>query len=86
MNFFQDTISIFKRPPALTGGRLISVMYLASRDELYREINKFTTLYYNDGIYLVAGPKEMVDATSDYLQNNNISKKNIIKDSFLGIS
>ena len=62
----------------------ISVTYLDSRDDLYREINKFTTLYKNDGKYLIAGPKEMVDATSDYLQNNNILKKNIKKDSFFG--
>ena len=68
----------------IANNSLISVTYLASRDELYREINKFPTLYYNDGKYLAAGPKEMVDATSDYLQNYNSSKKNIIKDSFFG--
>ncbi len=62
----------------------ISVTYLDSRDDLYQEINKFNTLYKNDGNYFIAGPKEMVDTTSVYLQNNNISKKNIKKDSFFG--
>jgi len=67
-----------------TNNSLISVTYLDSRDDLYQEINKFITLYRNDGQYLIAGPKEMVDATSAYIQNNNISKKNIKLDSFFG--
>ncbi|WP_075619173.1 FAD-dependent oxidoreductase [Paenisporosarcina indica] len=69
---------------AIANNPSISVTYLDSRDDLYQEIHKFTALYKNDGKYLIAGPKEMVDSTSVYLQNHNISKKNIKKDAFYG--
>lgn len=62
----------------------ISITYLDSRDELHQEIDKFTTLYQNNGKYFIAGPKSMVDSISTYLQNDNISKKNIKKDAFFG--
>ena len=62
----------------------ISITYLDSRDELHQEIDKFTTLYQNNGKYFIAGPKSMVDSISTYLQNDNISKQNIKKDAFFG--
>ncbi|KAB2329733.1 FAD-dependent oxidoreductase [Cytobacillus depressus] len=62
----------------------ISVTYLDSRNDLHQEIDKFTTLYKNNGNYFIAGPKAMVDSISTYLQNNNISKRNIKKDAFFG--
>ncbi|WP_099364473.1 FAD-dependent oxidoreductase [Fredinandcohnia onubensis] len=62
----------------------ISTTYLDSRDNLHQEINKLANLYQNNGQYLIAGPKSMVDSISSYLQNNSISKKNIKKDAFYG--
>ena len=62
----------------------INVTYLDSRNDLHQEIDKFNTLYKNNGKYFIAGPKSMVDSISSYLQNNNISKRNIKKDAFFG--
>ncbi|MBT2218094.1 FAD-dependent oxidoreductase [Virgibacillus dakarensis] len=62
----------------------ISTTYLDSRDNLHQEIDTFSNLYQNNGQYLIAGPKSMVDSISSYLQNNSISKKNIKKDAFYG--
>ncbi|MCS0542636.1 FAD-dependent oxidoreductase, partial [Aeromonas veronii] len=62
----------------------ISTTYLDSRDDLHQEINKLANLYQNNGEYLIAGPKSMVDSISSYLQNNSISKRNIKKDAFNG--
>jgi len=62
----------------------ISTTYLDSRDNLHQEINKLANLYQNNGQYLIAGPKSMVDSISSYLQNNSISKRNIKKDAFYG--
>ncbi|MDQ0268571.1 FAD-dependent oxidoreductase [Cytobacillus purgationiresistens] len=62
----------------------ISVTYLYSRNDLHQEIDKFTTLNKNNGKYFIAGPKPMVDSISAHLKNNNISKRNIKKDAFIG--
>lgn len=62
----------------------ISITYLDSRDDLHQEIDKFSTLYENNGNYFVAGPKSIVESISTYLQNNYVSKKNIKKDAFFG--
>ena len=62
----------------------INVTYLDSRNDLHQEIDKFTSLYKNNGKYFIAGPKSMVDSVSTYLQNNNVSKRNIKKDAFFG--
>jgi ferredoxin-NADP reductase len=62
----------------------ISVTYLDSRDDLHQEIDKFTSLHKNNGKYFIAGPKPMVDSISTYLQDHNISKRNIKKDAFFG--
>ncbi len=68
---------IAKNPP-------IIIRYLDSRDDLYREINSFTTMYQEKGIYYLAGKKSMVDSVSTYLKSQNISKRNIKKDVFVG--
>lgn len=62
----------------------INVTYLDSRSDLHQEVDKFTTLYKNNGKYFIAGSKSMVDSISVYLKNNNISKLNIKKDVFIG--
>ena len=62
----------------------IGITYLDSRDDLHQEIDKFSGLYKNDGKYFIAGPKSMVGSISSYLQDNDISKKNIKKDVFFG--
>lgn len=62
----------------------ISITYLDSRNDLHKEIGKFTASYKDNGKYFIAGPKSMVDSISTYLQNNNVSKRNIKKDAFYG--
>ena len=62
----------------------IRVTYLDSREDLHQEIDKFSGLYKNDGKYFIAGPKSMVGSISSYLQDNDISKRNIKKDVFFG--
>lgn len=62
----------------------IRVTYLDSRDDLHREIEKFHTAFKNNGKYLIAGSKSMVDSLTTDLINNNISKRNIKKDTFRG--
>lgn len=62
----------------------ISITYLDSREDLHQEMDKFTDLYKDEGKYFIAGPKSMVDDLAAYLQNRNISKRNIKKDSFFG--
>lgn len=64
----------------------ISITYLNTRDELRKEIDKFSNLYKNSGKYYIAGTKSMVDTTSTNLLNNNIIKRNIKKDTFFGYS
>ncbi len=62
----------------------ISITYFDSRDKLHQEIDALSNLYQNNGQYLIAGPKSMVDSITSYLQKNSISKKNIKKDAFYG--
>ncbi len=64
----------------------IRITYLESRNDLHQEIDKFTTLYKTNGKYFIAGSKSMVESISTYLKNNNVSKRNIKKDAFLGIN
>lgn len=69
---------------AIANNTSISVAYLESRDDLHQEIAKIVDLYKNNGQYFIAGPKEMVNSMSSYLQSQNISKRNIKKDAFYG--
>lgn len=63
----------------------MDVTYLASRDELYQEIDRFNTSYNNNAKYFIAGSKSMVDSIASHLKINGISKRNIKKDAFMGI-
>ncbi|WP_096185688.1 FAD-dependent oxidoreductase [Evansella halocellulosilytica] len=63
----------------------IDVNYLESRDQLYEEINKYITTYKNDCNYFIAGSKSMVSSITNHLKSHNISKRNIKKDTFIGI-
>ncbi|MFE8697391.1 FAD-dependent oxidoreductase [Cytobacillus sp. FJAT-53684] len=75
---FKDELDEMANHPS------ISVTYLDSRDDLHQEIDKFTSLYKDNGNYYIAGSKSMVDSISGHLQNNNIAKRNIKKDAFYG--
>lgn len=63
----------------------IDVTYLETRDELYPEIDQFIASHKNSANYFIAGSKSMVDAITNHLQSNQISKRNIKKDAFWGI-
>lgn len=69
---------------ALANRRSVHVSYLDSRDDLHREIDKLAAQYKDNGKYLIAGPKAMVDSLSKDLQYKSISKRNIKKDAFFG--
>lgn len=77
---YKDELDIMASNPT------ISVTYLDSRNDLHQEINKFTTLNENNGKYFIAGSNSMVRSIASYLKDNNISKRNIKKDTFFGIS
>ncbi|MEK4145989.1 FAD-dependent oxidoreductase [Robertmurraya sp. FSL W8-0741] len=62
----------------------ITITYIDSRDNLYQEIERFSTLYNSKGKYLIAGPTSMIQSISTYLQNNGTPKRNIKKDVFFG--
>ncbi|MDQ0157509.1 FAD-dependent oxidoreductase [Robertmurraya andreesenii] len=62
----------------------IMINYLDSRDRLYQEIDRFTTMHKESGIYCIAGTKAMVDSVSVYLKGHGIPKRNIKKDVFMG--
>jgi predicted ferric reductase len=62
----------------------IGITYLDSKDDLHQEIDKFSNSDKNNGNYFIAGPKSLVESISTYLQNHNILKQNIKKDSFFG--
>lgn len=64
--------------------KAIKVNYLHSRDNLYREIDSFTSKYENNAKYYLAGTKSMVNSIVGYLKSHNISKGNIKKDAFIG--
>lgn len=62
----------------------VRITYLDTRDNLHEEIDKFANSHKDNANYFISGPKAMVDTISMYLQNNNISKRNIKKDAFFG--
>lgn len=63
----------------------MDVNYLASRDELYQEMDKFITSNNNNAKYFIAGSKSMVESITSHLKTNGITKRNIKKDTFMGI-
>lgn len=62
----------------------LNVTYLDSRDQLNQEIDKYVGEIAQTGNVYIAGPKSMVDTLTGELQARNISKKQLIKDSFYG--
>ncbi|MCK0471649.1 FAD-dependent oxidoreductase [Halalkalibacter sp. APA_J-10(15)] len=62
----------------------VQVTYLDQRDDLNKALDKCISSYSNNGRFFVAGPKSMVAATTTYLQNQNIRKRHIKKDTFYG--
>jgi len=62
----------------------VPIAYLDAREDLHQAIDTFAASHKNDGSYLVAGPKSMVDAVNDYLLQQHIAKRNIKKDAFWG--
>ncbi|WP_079525711.1 FAD-dependent oxidoreductase [Halobacillus hunanensis] len=69
---------------AISKNSSISVTYIDSRDDLYQEIDTYTTLKQGDGKYFIAGPKSMVKSIFGFLKSKQISKKNIKNDVFYG--
>lgn len=63
----------------------VEINYLTAKDNLYKEIEHFRSMHNNKGTYYLAGSKSMVDSISAYLKNNNISKRHIKKDAFIGV-
>ncbi|MHA7963245.1 hypothetical protein ACX93W_03795 [Paenibacillus sp. CAU 1782] len=68
----------------LAGASSLSISYLASREDLNREIEVFASSHKSEGGYFVAGPKSMVDFIAAFLQDHQIPKKVIKKDAFFG--
>ncbi len=68
----------------IANNTLTNITYLDSRDDLLQEIDKFNSIYKNDGKYFIAGPKSMVESIFSYLQKKDVSKLNIKKSSFFG--
>ncbi|WP_231686885.1 FAD-dependent oxidoreductase [Bacillus sp. JCM 19034] len=62
----------------------VNLTYLNDRNQLNKELDKWLSTYSNDGHFFVAGPKSMVEATTTYLQKQNVPRRNINKDSFWG--
>jgi NAD(P)H-flavin reductase len=62
----------------------INIHYLNSRAELYQGIDEFISINKETGNYYVAGKKSMVDSVNAYLKKQNISRRNIKKDAFMG--
>ena len=69
---------------ALSKNIPIKVDYLQARDELYKQIESFTSSHRNMGKYYVGGPKPMVDSVSEFLKSKGINKNDIKKDVFFG--
>jgi ferredoxin-NADP reductase len=62
----------------------VAVEYLNEKEVFYSEIIEFATLYKNNAVYLLSGPKSFVKELSRLLRSNEILVKNIKKDSFIG--
>lgn len=67
-------------------GTSINIHYLDSRNDMYHKMNQFKASHKNDACYFVSGPKSMIASITDHLKKNDISKRNIKKDIFRGIS
>lgn len=62
----------------------IKTSYLATREDLNKEIQEFVYKHSNDAEYFVVGSKSMVNSIENLLSSEGIKKKNIKKDTFIG--
>jgi ferredoxin-NADP reductase len=61
-----------------------TIVYLDSREELYKEIDQFVSSHKNNGKYYISGAKSMVDSIAKHVRSGGVAKGNIKKDSFFG--
>lgn len=62
----------------------IIIKYLTKREDLTKEIVKFSSEYGNEGNYFMVGSKKMIQSTSKLLKEQKIKRSNIEKDTFIG--
>lgn len=62
----------------------IKIRYIANRDDLHLEIERFVKEYKNEAEYFIVGPKTMIRSIETLLRNKDIKKRNIKKDTFIG--
>lgn len=62
----------------------ISVSYIHSREEIFKEIQSFIDTHGNDGRYFTAGSSSFIQSVSDYLKENKVSKRQVKKGKFYG--
>lgn len=64
----------------------INLNYYNERENMNKELDKYigSGSYSTNCEFFVAGPKSMVEATTAYIQNQGISKRNIKKDILFG--
>lgn len=60
------------------------VEFLNSRADLYGGIKKFIAEHGNSGQYYVTGSREMVNSVAAYLRENEVARRAIKKDVFIG--
>ncbi|SEN92771.1 Ferredoxin-NADP reductase [Amphibacillus marinus] len=68
----------------LESKQIIKVKYLKTREQLHQEIDSFIAKHQNTGSYFLAGPGGLVKSVAEYLQSQDIAKRQINKDSFYG--
>ncbi|QUH25725.1 FAD-dependent oxidoreductase [Serpentinicella alkaliphila] len=62
----------------------IKIRYIAKRDDLNLEIEKFVEEHRNEAEYFIVGPKTMIKSIEALLRSKEIGKRNIKKDTFIG--
>lgn len=62
----------------------VAVDYVSEKEAFFLEIIEFATLYKNDAVYFLAGPKALVASIAKRLKSHGVASKNIKKDSFIG--
>lgn len=62
----------------------ITLHYLNNRQELTRQIKKYSIKYADTAYYYLSGTIPMIKWATDVLTQNNISKKHILNDPFYG--
>jgi ferredoxin-NADP reductase len=62
----------------------VDVDFITTKEQLLQELNAFTEKHKENGQYFVAGSKDAVNMVVEHLKSNNIAKRNIKKDVFVG--